>query len=231
MPKTILIVGFGPGVSTAVADTFGAQGFSVALIARREARLATGVEALKARGVAAAGFPADASDPVALGAAIAKVRADLGPIEVLHWNAYSGGDMGDLLAVDPRRFYGAFDLAVVGLLGAVQAALPDLKAAKDGAVLVTNGAYGELDPMFDGFALAAKAQGVALGNAAKAKLVGLLAARLKDEGVYVGEVTIAGTVAGPGAAAPGAPTIEPRAIAEAFWRLFTARDQIRARIQ
>jgi NADP-dependent 3-hydroxy acid dehydrogenase YdfG len=44
MSKTIVIVGFGPGVSTAVAEKFGAEGFSVALIARREATLAAGVD-------------------------------------------------------------------------------------------------------------------------------------------------------------------------------------------
>jgi NADP-dependent 3-hydroxy acid dehydrogenase YdfG len=49
MSKTIIIVGFGPGVSTAVAERFGAEGLSVALIARSQARLTAGVEALKAK--------------------------------------------------------------------------------------------------------------------------------------------------------------------------------------
>ena len=34
MSKTIVVVGFGPGISTAVAEKFGAGGFSVALVAR-----------------------------------------------------------------------------------------------------------------------------------------------------------------------------------------------------
>ena len=38
--------------------------------------------------------------------------------------------------------------------------------------------------------------GLALANAAKHKLVGLLAERLKADGVYVGEVMIAGAVKG-----------------------------------
>lgn len=230
MPKTIVIVGFGPGVSTAVAEKFGAEGLSVALIARSEARLAAGVEVLRTKAITAAAFPADAGDPVALRGAMAKARAELGPIGVVHWNAYSGQRRGDLLAVDPASLQASFDLAVAGLLGAVQEALGDLKAAKDGAVLVTNGAFGELNPMIDAFAIAAKAEGVALGNAAKAKLVGLLAARLKDEGVYVGEVTIAGVVKGTGAESPGVPLIEGKVIAETFWRLYKSRDEIRARI-
>ena len=34
MSKTIVVVGFGPGISNAVAEKFGKQGFTVALVAR-----------------------------------------------------------------------------------------------------------------------------------------------------------------------------------------------------
>jgi NAD(P)-dependent dehydrogenase (short-subunit alcohol dehydrogenase family) len=230
MAKTIVIVGYGPGVSAAMAEKFGAEGYCVALVARSEARLAAGVEGLKARGIAAGAFAADAGDPASIRSAIGRARAALGPIGVIHWNAYSGRGFADLLTVDPATLPGLFDVALVGLLSAIQEALADLKAAGDGAVLVTNGAFGELNPMIDAIALALGEVGVPLGNAAKAKLVGLLSARLKSEGVYVGEVTIAGVVRGTGPESPGMPTLEPAAIAEAFWRLFKARDEIRARI-
>jgi NAD(P)-dependent dehydrogenase (short-subunit alcohol dehydrogenase family) len=230
MSKTIVIVGFGPGVSTAVAERFGGEGLSVALIARSQARLTAGVEALKAKGIAAAAFPADAGDLVAIRSAITRARAELGQIGVIHWNAYSGHGLGDLLAADPPSVKSLFDVAIVGLLGAVQEVLPDLKAAPEGAVLVTNGAFGDLNPVVDGFAIALKAEGVAIGNAAKAKLVGLLAARLKDEGVYVGEVTIAGVVRGTGPESPGVPMVESKAVADAFWGLYKARGDIRARV-
>jgi len=230
MRKTILVVGYGPGVSTAVAERFGAAGYAVALVGRTQTKLAAGVEALKAKGLTAAAFPADAADPAAMRAVVDKARAALGPIGVIHWNAFSGHGVQDLMTVDPAALAGLFDVALVGLVAAVQAALPDLKAAGDGAVLVTNGAFGELDPMIDGLALALKEMGVPLGNAAKAKLVGLLSARLKGEGVYVGEVTIAGVVRGTGYDGAAMPTIDPAVIAEAFWTLFKARDQIRARV-
>jgi NAD(P)-dependent dehydrogenase (short-subunit alcohol dehydrogenase family) len=230
MTKTIVVVGYGPGVSAAMAEKFGAEGFSVALVARSEAKLAAGVEALKAKGVAAAAFVADAADPASIRGAIAKARSALGPIGVIHWNAYSGRGFGDLLAVDPATLPGLFDVALVGLLSAVQEALPDLKATGDGAVLVTNGAFGEINPMIDAIALALGEVGVPLGNAAKAKLVGLLSQRLKDDGVFVGEVTIAGVVRGTGPEDPGMPTIEGATIADAFWRLYKARDEIRARV-
>ena len=228
MSKTIVVVGFGPGISTAVADRFGAEGFSVALVARNAERLAAGVEALKAKGVAAAGFVADAGDPFAIRAAIAKARAEFGPITVILWNAFGGGEAGDLLTVDPAVARGLFDIAVVGLLAAVQEALPDLKGTGEGAILITNGAFGDIHPQMDAFAVGLKAMGVAIANAAKHKLVGLLAHRLKDDGVYVGEVMVAGAV-------NGTPTgngqgIEGATVAAKFWELYQTRDEIRARV-
>jgi NADP-dependent 3-hydroxy acid dehydrogenase YdfG len=227
MSKTIVVIGFGPGISTAVAERFGAEGFSVALVARNEERLAAGVQALKAKGIAADSFTADAGDAAAIRAAIAKARAALGPITVLHWNAY-GAEAGDLLTTDPAVMRGLFDIAVVGLLSAVQEALPDLKSTKEGALLVTNGAFGETTPQMDELAVGLKTMGVALANAAKYKLVGLLAQRLKADGVYVGEVMVAGVIKG--TAWANADAIEPAVVADKFWELYQARGEVRARV-
>jgi NADP-dependent 3-hydroxy acid dehydrogenase YdfG len=229
MPKTIVVVGFGPGISTAVAEKFGAEGFAVALVARNQTRLAAGVEALQSRGITATSVVADASDPASIGAALAKAKSELGPITVLHWNAYGGAEGGDLMATNPAVVRGVFDVAVVGLLAAVQAALPDLKSTPDGAVLVTNGAFGFLAPEVDAMATGMKTMGVALANAAKAKLVGLMAQALKPDGVYVGEVTVAGAVKGTQFAGEGA-GIEGATIADKFWELYQARADLRATV-
>src|SRR5712664_4937441 len=47
--KTIIIGGFGPGISTAVAEQFGSNGFSLALIGRNAERVAAGAKELTAR--------------------------------------------------------------------------------------------------------------------------------------------------------------------------------------
>jgi len=229
MSKTIVVVGFGPGISTAVAEKFGAAGFSVALVARNEERLAAGVAALKAKGIAAAAFPADAGDPAAIRAAFGKARTEFGPITVIHWNAYGGGEAGDLLTADPAAVRSVFDVAVVGLVGAVQDALADLKSTKEGAVLITNGAFGETTPQMDEYATGLKFMDLALANAAKHKLVGLLAQRLKGDGVYVGEVTIAGSIKGTPWHTGGA-GIEPSTVADKFWELYQTRGKVRARV-
>ncbi len=229
MSKTIVIIGYGPGVSTAVADRFAAEGFSVALVARSPERIAAGVEALKARGVAATAIAADAADPAAITVAIGQARTALGPIAALHWNAF-GVQAGDLAAAPPAAVRADLDIALTGLLAAVQAALPDLKAAGDGAVLVTNGAFGDLSPQMNQAAVSFGTMGLALANAAKHKLVGLLAARLKPEGVFVGEVMIAGAVQNTASDTGGGGVIEAARIAGEFWRLYTGRDEIYARV-
>jgi short-subunit dehydrogenase len=229
MAKTIVVVGFGPGISTAVAEKFGSSGFSVALVARSEERLTAGVKALTAKGIDAAAFPADAGDPAAVRAMVARVRASRGPITVIHWNAYGGDKAPDLLTADPAAVRSVFDVAIVGLLAAVQEALPDLKKTKEGAILITNGAFGEINPQMDEGAVHSKAMGLALANAAKHKVAGLLAHRLRGDGVYVGEVMVAGMIKGTRWDS-GQANLDGSTIANKFWELYEARAEVRARV-
>jgi short-subunit dehydrogenase len=230
MGKTIVVVGFGPGISTAVAEKFGSSGFSVALVGRNEERLASSARALKTKGIDAAAFPADAGDPTAMRAVVGKVRAALGPITVVHWNASSGsGGAGDFLTADPVAVRGLLDVTVVGLLATVQEALPDLKKANESAVLISNGAFGDNTPQMDELAATSKVMGLALANAAKHKLVGLLAQRLKGEGVFVAEVLVAGNIKG-SAWDKGAATIDGATVANKFWELYQARGEVHARV-
>jgi NADP-dependent 3-hydroxy acid dehydrogenase YdfG len=223
MARTILIAGFGTGISVALAEKFGAEGFAVALAARTAARLGEGVKALEAKGIRAAGFKADLTDLKAIPGLIQSVREKLGPIDVVEWNAYASG-AGDLLAGDAAEVRAPLDIAVTSLLATVQAALPDLRANK-GAVLVTNGGLGFLDPQIDTMAVQWKASGLAIANAAKHKLVRLLSKQLEPDGVYVGEVTVLGAVKGT-AWDDGSSKLEASAIANKFWQIYTERREL-----
>ncbi len=228
MSKTILIAGFGPGISTAVAEKFGGEGFQVALVARNADKLATGVKALEAKKIKAAAFPADLSDPAAIAGLVPKISAALGPIAVIEWTAYGNG-AGDLLAADAQAIQRELAIATSSLLATVRAALPDLKAQKDGAVLVVNGGFGYFDTNIDAAAVQAGAMGLAMANAAKHKLVGMLSHRLKGDGVYVGEAMVLGTVKGT-AWDQGQATIDPKAVAGKLWDLYRARGDVTAQI-
>ena len=225
MSKTIVIVGYGPGISTGVAETFGAQGFNVALVGRTKERLDAGVAELATKNITAAAFVADAGDPAAIRVAIGAARAKFGPITAVQWNAYGGAEAGDLLTSTPAAISSVFDVAINGLVAAIAEALPDLKSAGDGAVLITNGAFGDLDPVIDGYAVSGKNMGLALANAAKKKLTGLLVQRLKPEGVHVGEVMIAGSIKGTAWATGNPNAIDPATVGQAFFKLYTDRTE------
>jgi NAD(P)-dependent dehydrogenase (short-subunit alcohol dehydrogenase family) len=183
MAKTILVAGYGPGISAAVAEKFGAEGFQVAIVGRSADKLAAGVKALEAKGVKAAAFTADLGDPAAIRGMVEEVRGALGPISVLEWTAYSPGNLaGDLLTAKPEEVRSLFEVSVVGLLAAVQALLPDLKREK-GAILVTNGGAGFVDPGVDAMLTQYGLMGLGVANAAKHKLVGLLAKKLEADGI------------------------------------------------
>jgi short-subunit dehydrogenase len=228
MSKTIIVGGFGPGMSTSIAEKFGAEGFAVALVARDADRLGAGVKALEQQGVKAAAFPTDLGDPTKVRALVGHVRERLGPITVLQWSAWSNG-AGDLLAADDSAIHGIFGVSIAGLLAAVQVSLPDLKKEK-GAVLIANGGLGQFDPKLDALAVQFGSMGLAVANSAKHKLAGLLYQKLKADGVYVGEVIVHGVIKH-SAHDPGSATIEPKTIANKFWELYSSRTEGAALIE
>lgn len=228
MAKTLIVGGYGPGISNAVAEKFGAEGFSVALVGRNEERLAAGVKSLGAKGVTAKAFPANVGDTKAVEGMIARVRESFGAISAIHWNATPGG-APKLLEADAAAIHAVIDVAVTGLLAAVRASLADLKK-ENGAVLVTNGGFGYFDPKVDAMAVQFGAQGLALANSAKHKMVGLLAEALRAEGVYVGEVMVMGTVKGT-AFDMGSANLDPKTIGEKFWSLYQSRSETYATVQ
>lgn len=223
MSKTIVICGYGPGISDAVARKFGAEGYQVALVARRADKLEAGVSALKEKGIQAAAFATDLGDAAAVTAMIAAVRAQLGAISVLHYNAYTGGS-GDLLSASAEGLRRSFDVSVGGLVAAVQASHADLKAEK-GAVLITGGGFCLYDPRIDAMATRFQAADLAIGKAAQHKLTGLLAAKLKADDIYVGEVVVMGMVKGTAFDAGNA-SLDANDIAAKFWELFGSRSTL-----
>jgi NADP-dependent 3-hydroxy acid dehydrogenase YdfG len=217
---TIVVCGHGPGISDAVARRFGREGLAVAIIARNADRLAAAARALTDAGVDVRAFTCDLGRPDAVRAAIRDIRSALGPIAIVHWNAYSGTSI-DLLTSPIDDLRAALDVSVHGMLAAVQEALPDLKAQK-GAVLVTGGGLAFYDPKVDATAVEWGAMGLAVAKAAQHKTAGLLHAKLAPEGVYVGEVVVLGLVKGT-AFDSGHATLEPSSIADRFWSLYERR--------
>ena len=223
-----MVCGYGPGISNAVAEKFGAKGFSVALVGRSADKLAAGVKALEVKGVKAAAVTGDFGDPAAAREAVKKARAALGPITVVQGSAYDGG-AGDLTTADAAAIRRTLDVGITGLLATVQEALPDLRKEKDAAVLVTNGGLGYVDPKVDAVGVQWNAMGLSLVNAAKHKLVGLLSQKLAPDKIFVGQVMVLGSVKG-SVFDDGHATVDAAAVAGKFWELYKARGEIRVEI-
>jgi hypothetical protein len=68
-----------------------------------------------------------------------------------------------------------------------------------------------------------------IANAAKHKLVGLLAAKLAPDDIYVGELMVLGTIKG-SAWDTGHGNLDASAVADKFWSMYQARTEIRAEI-
>lgn len=215
----------GPGISQATAERFGREGYSLALVGRSADRLADGVAHLKALSLEATAYVSDASKPSEVRSTVEVIRNELGSISAVLWTAFRSGSITNVLSTKPEDIERAFDVGIRGLLTCVQEVLEDLKSNPGAAIFVANGAFGEHTSQADQFSTFLGADGVALENAAKSKLVGILAERLREFHVYVGEVTIVGSVKGTATSTQSA--IAPSEIAETFWSLAQARDTTR----
>lgn len=221
----LLLAGYGPGNAHSIAARFGGQGWTIALVGRSEERLSAGVELLAAQGVVARAFVGDVSDVDSVPAVAAAVRSELGPVSALALTAYRNVEVSDVLTDPPELIERVFSIGVGGLAALVQASVDDLRSASDAAVLVVNGGLGVSGEEIDRGAVSFGGDGVALECAAKSKLVGLLAERLRGDDVYVGEIVITRAVKGSPYAGPDA--IDPADVAERLWTMFRERTSVR----
>ncbi|KEY60057.1 SDR family NAD(P)-dependent oxidoreductase [Serratia sp. DD3] len=219
MKNTIVICGYGPGISQAVARRFGKAGHPVALIARNVQRLTEAVTELNAEGIQVQAFPADLSDVKAIRHVFTNVHGMMGPIGILHWNVFLDIE-GDLLSTPPDDLSKSFDLRVVGYITAVQESKNDLMASK-GTVLVTSGVMALDDPQINAFAVDYAA--IAIGVAAQRKTTHILAHTFAPHGIHVGEVIVNGFVEGTPGAIGKSDTVAPTDVADQFWELHTTR--------
>jgi NAD(P)-dependent dehydrogenase (short-subunit alcohol dehydrogenase family) len=144
--------------------------------------------------------------------------------------ACAGTVAPDLLTASDEEVRSLFDAPILGLLTAAQAALPDL-TREQGALLVTNGAAGLIDEQTDAMIVQWGMMGLGVGNAAKHKLVGLLAKKLAPNGIFVGEIMIVGTVRGTSFDRDNAMSIDPKVVADKYWEMVTTRKDVRVTLR
>ena len=86
LSKVCAVFGYGPGVGASVARKWSAEGFSVALLSRKMEKLEQASKDIPN----SKGFVCDVTQPESIDDAVSKIESDLGPIDVLVWNAGNG---------------------------------------------------------------------------------------------------------------------------------------------
>ncbi len=184
---TIAIIGAGPGLGAAVARRFGAAGFSVALISRDQAKLDALAAELEDRGLTVRGYAADVLIPAALEAALARAAAELGPIAVLQYSPLpSRTYLEPVLDLTPELALEALSFSALGLIHAVRAVLPAMRAAGAGSIVLING--GTSVKARSGFA------GTSVAFPAESAYGEMLHDALEGEGIRVVQLVIPGGI-------------------------------------
>ncbi|OZC79610.1 dehydrogenase [Rhodococcus sp. 06-462-5] len=216
---SIAIVGAGAGLGAAVARKFGAQGFSVGLISRNQARVDSLADQLAADGIAAKGFVADVRDPASIAAALEQVTETLGPIEVLQYSPLPQKDfMRPVLETTPADMVGPVEFSIYGPIAAVHQVLPGMRflGENKGTILFVNGGSA-VKP-------GRTVTGTSIAFAGQAAYAQLLNEELAEEGIQVSQLIIGGAIDG------SDPRKSPEALAEQLWNLHTGRDKFRVQI-
>jgi short-subunit dehydrogenase len=201
--QSIIVVGAGPGLGAAVARRFGAEGFRVGLIARRDATLGTLAAELVTEGVEVHTARGDAGYTGSLHEAIDKLTAELGVPDVLVYNPATAVP-GRVSTLDSVQLLASLATNVSGFVDAAQRVLQPMRVRRSGTILAT-GCGIALDPWAD-------AAGLSAGKAALRVMVRALAKEVVDDDVHAAIVTIKGMI--------GAGAFAPERVAQAYWDVY-----------
>lgn len=159
--STVIITGASRGIGRAVALAGAARGARVGLIARDESDLRSVLAETGDRGAFAV---ADVADPTALGAAIDKIEAELGPADVLVANAGIGayGAFADIASEEIERIV---RVNVLGTAHAIRAVTPGMIERRRGHIVTIGSIAGRIGSPFEAIYSATKFAGVGLTEA------------------------------------------------------------------
>ena len=209
-----VVVGVGAGLGAALARRF-AEGYRVAMIARKRELLDALAAEIKGRGADALALQANVADAAEIERAFASIRRDFGRVEVLLYNA-AMRPFGRLMETKPSTFENAWRVNAFGAFLCSREVVPAMLEAGRGAIIFT-GATAGVKPF---------ATSAAFGPAkfALRGLAQVMARDLGPKGVHVAYVNIDGPIDMPFIRqmrpdAKEEDLLKPAAIADAYWHL------------
>jgi all-trans-retinol dehydrogenase (NAD+) len=139
--KILLVTGGTKGLGKALAERFAREGATVVLWARTRKDLDAAVEELEARGFEAHGYSVDVSDLGKVITAAARVKEEVGTVDILINNA-GVVHGGPFLEVGTEEHRQTMDVNFNAFMWTMKAFMPDMVARDEGHVINVSSAAG-----------------------------------------------------------------------------------------
>jgi NAD(P)-dependent dehydrogenase (short-subunit alcohol dehydrogenase family) len=176
-PGVVVITGASRGIGREFAMRYATAGARLALLARSAEGLEETLASVRDAGAEGLAIRADVVDDDAVGAAIERVAASLGPVDVLINNAGVGSPTGEMWAIDARRWWQTIEINLGGTVNCSRAVLPSMVARGRGRIInIVSNAGAHRWPYFTDYAVS---------KGAVIKLTESLAAELRSYDVSV----------------------------------------------
>jgi NAD(P)-dependent dehydrogenase (short-subunit alcohol dehydrogenase family) len=151
--KNVLVTGAGRGIGKRLAMGFAQAGARVGLLARSQADLDLAKLEIEQAGGNALRLRADVRDLEQLSAAVDRMRAVFGGLDVLVASAGTQGPIGPFMSSKPKAWAETIDINLIGVANACRAALPPMIEKRSGKIiLIAGGGSGHGRPNFSAYA-------------------------------------------------------------------------------
>jgi NAD(P)-dependent dehydrogenase (short-subunit alcohol dehydrogenase family) len=175
--KSVLITGAGRGIGKRLALGFAQAGARVGLLARSQAELDLAKLEIEQAGGTALRLRADVRELEHLHAAVDRMRAQFGGVDVLIAAAGVPGPIGPLLRTKAKAWNDSIEINLIGAVNSCRAVLPSMIDRRSGKIILIGGS-GSLTarPNFSAYSTA---------KTAVVRLAEVLAEEVRDANVQV----------------------------------------------
>ncbi|MEO8558954.1 MAG: SDR family oxidoreductase [Rhodospirillales bacterium] len=136
--KVAIITGSSKGIGKSIAEQMAKQGAKVVISSRKAPACEEVAESIRKAGGKAVAIPANISEKAQLEALVDKTRQHFGPIDILVCNAASNPYYGPTASMPDDAFDKIMRNNILSNIWLANLCAPDMKAKKDGAIIVVS---------------------------------------------------------------------------------------------